>query len=86
MGADGYLGETILGITRNVSGDDLKGAKFLGNVMTGLEADQGQMSTSDGSMRLVSSNPELEESVAVHTESVGGFAPGQPSTKLMLPK
>ena len=85
LGADDQAPETILGITRNVSGDDLKGAEFLGNVMAGLESNQGQMSLSDGSVRQAD-DTELAASVTAHTESVGGFAPGQPSTKLMLPK
>jgi hypothetical protein len=73
-------------LTRNVSGDDLKGVKFLGNVMSGLKAHQGNMSTSDGSVMQVSDPENLAEMVAFHTEAKGGNAPGPPSTKLMLPK
>jgi hypothetical protein len=86
LGGDDLLPETILGLTRNVSGDNLKGAKFLGNVMSGLKAHQGQMSTSDGAVMQVSNPEHLPEMVAFHTEAKGGNAPGPPSTKLMLPK
>ena len=86
IGGDDQLGETILGLTRNVSSDDLKGVKFLGNVMSGLKAHQGQMSRSDGSVTQVSDPEYLAESITVHTKAKGGNAPGPPSTKLMLPK
>ena len=84
-GSDDQLPETILSITRNVSGADLKGATFLGNVMKGLEAGQGQYGTSDGSVRQAD-DARLKEDSLHHAESRGGNAPDPTSTKIWLPK
>lgn len=84
-GSEDILPETILSITRNVSGADLKGGTFLGNVMKGLEAGQGQYGTSDGSVRLAD-DARLKEDSLHHAESRGGNAPPPPSTKIWLPK
>ena len=84
-GSDDLMPETILSITRNVSDADLKGATFLGNVMKGLEANQGQYSTSDGSVAQAD-DARLKEGSLRHAESRGGHSPDPPSTKIWLPK
>ena len=87
-GGDDQLPDTILGITRNVSGDDLKGATFVGDVMKGLEAGQGNLAMSDGSVsqHREGGAGELAEKTKKHLKEVGGNAVGPPSTKLWLPK
>ena len=84
-GSEDILPETILSITRNVSGADLKGATFLGNVMKGLEAGQGQYGTSDGSVRQAD-DARLKEDSLHHAKARGGISPDPPSTKIWLPK
>jgi hypothetical protein len=84
-GGDDQLGTTIVSITRNVSGADLKGAAFLGNVMKGLEASQGNLALSDGSVSMMD-NAQLKEASLHHAEARGGIAPGPRSTKIWLPK
>ena len=84
-GSDFELPETILSITRNVSGADLKGATFLGNVMKGLEASQGNLAFSDGSVQQAN-NVQLKEASIRHAKAFGGFSPGPPSTKILLLK
>ena len=84
-GSDDQLAETILSITRNVSGADLKGGTFLGNVMKGLEASQGNLALSDGSVSMMD-NAQLKEASLHHAEARGGIAPGPRSTKIWLPK
>ena len=84
-GSDDRLPETILSLTRNVSGADLKGATFLGNVMKGLEASQGNFALSDGSV-IQTNNAQLKEASLRHAKSRGGIAPEPISTKIWLPK
>ena len=84
-GGDDQCGATIVSITRNVSGADLKGAAFLGNVMKGLEASQGNLALSDGSVSMMD-NAQLKAASLHHAEARGGIAPGPRSTKIWLPK
>ena len=84
-GGDDQCGDTIVSLTRNVSGADLKGATFLGNVMKGLEASQGNLALSDGSVSMMD-NAQLKEASLHHAEARGGIAPGPRSTKIWLPK
>ncbi len=82
-GADIQKPSTILVITRNVSGEDLQGAKFLGDVMS-LTANQGQFSQADGSAHQ-SNDDRLAETVMAHTNERGGLLPSPASTRLILP-
>ena len=84
-GSDDRLPETILSLTRNVSGADLKGATFLGNVMKGLEASQGNLALSDGSVSMMD-NAQFKEASLRHAKSRGGISPDPISTKIWLPK
>ena len=84
-GSDDKLPNTIVSLTRNVSGADLKGAAFVGNVMKGLEASQGNLALSDGSVSMMD-NAQLKEASLRHAKSRGGNAPGPTSTKIWLPK
>ena len=83
VGADVQLPGTIMVITRNVSGEDLQGAKFLGDVMS-LTANQGQFSRADGSAHQ-SNDDRLAETVMAHTNERGGLLPSPASTRLILP-
>jgi hypothetical protein len=84
-GSDDQLPETIVSLTRNVSGADLKGATFLGDVMKGLEASQGNLALADGSV-IQADNAGLKEASLRHAKSRGGIAPDPISTKIWLPK
>ncbi|MBC8325137.1 MAG: hypothetical protein H8E27_05880 [Verrucomicrobia subdivision 3 bacterium] len=84
-GSDDQLPDTIVSLTRNVSGAELKGATFLGNVMKGLEASQGNWALADGSV-IQADNAGLKEASLRHAKSRGGIAPDPPSTKIWLPK
>ena len=83
VGADVQLPFTIMVITRNVSGEDLQGAKFLGDVMS-LTANQGQFSRADGSAHQ-SNDDRLAETVMAHTNERGGITISPASTQLLLP-
>ena len=82
-GADVGRPITIMVITRNVSGEDLQGAKFIGDVMS-LKANQGQLGLVDGSAQL-SNDERFAEDVVAHTNERGGITEGPTSTRLMLP-
>ena len=84
-GSDEQIPDTILSITRNVSGADLKGATFLGKVMEGLEANQGHYIGSDGST-CKADDARLKEQSLHYAESGGGISPDPPRTKTWLPK
>ncbi len=88
LGSDDQLPNTIFCITRNVSGDDLKEASFVGNIMSGYRKDQGNVSLSDGSINQFRDTElrGLVELVKNHQLEVGGHAIGPPSTKLLLPR
>jgi len=84
LGGDFTL-TTVLTLTRNISGPDLKGATFEGGIMKGLKESQGQLGTTDGAA-LQLDNKGLAEKVKAHTDSRGGVVKGAPSTLLTLPK
>ena len=84
LGGDIML-PTVLTLTRNISGPDLKGATFEGGVMKGLKESQGQLGTTDGAAHQLD-NKSLAEKVKAHSDSRGGVVKGAPSTLLALPK
>ncbi len=70
LGGDTLNPTTVLALTRNISGADLKDATFKGGVMKGLKESQGQLVTADGAVQLLD-NKGLAEKVKAHTESRG---------------
>jgi len=93
-GADVQRSGTILATTRNLSGANLNGAKWLGAdtdasneaSMAGLMYGQGQLTLTDGSARQ-SNNADLLNSsgslLGAHIASTGGVTIGNASTALL---
>ena len=89
---------TVLSLTRNLSSDDLKNARWVGadervdkqgnppkNAMTGLFESQGQMALADGSAKL-SQDSDLSSAgmiVKPHILSHGGVTLGNASTRIL---
>ncbi len=93
-GADVQRPTTILATTRNLSGADISGARWLGadtdlsndHSMAGLTAGQGQLTLCDGSARQ-SNNADLVNSAGTlmggHINTIGGASIGDASTAVL---